>query len=113
MSGPKRYPKPGSIVTAWWEDDRYRHHCTGVAVMATSRHLLGLDAGEALALLVQEHGPETTIDRVGVWHSITKRDMENRDMPEEADEAGWCEDASGLAWVQVAYPTIKEAADVQ
>lgn len=101
-----KYPCPGSLVDAWWEAKGYRPVNGGVAVMATSRHKQCLGVDEALAVLRAEYGDTVTIDRIGTWRSVTKRDAE-----EFGTEGLWSEEGGGSAWVRVAYPVVPEGWD--
>jgi len=97
-----RYPKPGSVIDSWGETYR-----GPVVVLANSRHRQRIFANHAREILNGVMQGHAIINiRREVWHSVTKSDVVNGFVPEEADEGGWAGDGSGSAWVEVAYPVF-------
>jgi hypothetical protein len=107
-----KYPKPGTLIDAWFEDDTYERRTGPALVVATSRHALPF-SGDPVPLLDEAWKGHETPPVVGfrkeVWSSVTKRELDDGSHApcEEVvgHEAGsWCGEGQGEAWVRVAYP---------
>ena len=108
---PSRYPEPGSLSGAWWEDadNGYALVQAQVAVMATSRHQRFIDKAAAEALLRDHYGDDLAgIWRIGFWRSVTQTDIE-MGLCGDSDRGDWNENGTGAAWVKVAYPHLVES----
>ena len=94
-----RYPTPGSLVQATWEPSSNTGYHLGYAVvLATSRHKKVVSVNAATEILNER------IERVVYWRSVRKVDRD--ELSPELIDAEWAEDASGSAWVKVAYPVV-------
>jgi len=111
-----RYPKPGSTMSAWWEewvgagvDRELRTHMGACFVLATSRHKASASPGEALEVLAAEWGPEEVVGLTTFYfRSVTQSDYDGDtgEISDGADVGGWDAGATGAAWVQVACPVF-------
>ena len=104
---PRYYP-PGHIVTTF-EDPG-----TGVGVvLSNSRHRKTVTVDEATAILAKEIASDLRVSEAEAWRhvvehpqesrwfSVTKKDIEWGNVPDECDEGGWCVEGSGQAITDV------------
>ena len=117
---PMMYPKPGTVMTGWWEEGS-SHHVGPVLILDNSRTRSDPFSGDVLAVLSgawsdYDPGQKVFGFRSLRWWSVTKGEIERGEhhLCDEIHGPGeWCSYGSGIAWVDIAFPVLAHIAHGQ